>query len=510
MSGNLHPKRPDLTKKLRDVSHQPGVYLMRDRLGRVIYVGKARDLRRRLAHYFAPSRRTLADLKTRSLIHSMWDFDWHEVRNEAESLLLEGKLIKEFRPRYNVSFRDDKRFLLLKIHREDPFPRFQLCRVRREDGAHYFGPFAHSGALRATLTWLNRSLGLRSCRPLLPGEVDYRHCSDDIIRNCSAPCMARISREDYLARVDEACRILEGRASERLRSLEEEMTQAAAALRFERAAELRDALDNLRKTVAPSRRFTGKRGVPQPSAGLALAAVQDLQAALQLEEPPLVMECFDISNISTTHCVASMVCFRNGLPDTSGYRRYRIQTVSGQDDFAGMAEVVRRRFSRVLREMPGGADRVAEAGSPALPSLIIVDGGKGQLSSALTELRNLGLADLPVIGLAKEREEIFRPGVPAPLVLPRDREALKLLQRIRDEAHRFANSFHQLLMKRRVAESLLDECPGISNRRKQALLKAFGSVTRLRQASPEAIAALPGFHLTLAREILRFLESRAP
>ncbi len=510
MSGNLHPKRPDLTKKLSDVPHLPGVYLMRDRFGRVIYVGKARDLRRRVANYFAPSRRTLADLKTRALIHSMWDFDWHEVRNEAESLLLEGKLIKEFRPRYNVSFRDDKRFLLLKIHTEDPFPRFQLCRVRRDDGARYFGPFAHSGALRATLSWLNRSLGLRSCRPLQPGETDYRHCSDDIIRNCSAPCMGRISRQDYLARVDEACRILEGRARDRFRGLEKEMAQAAAELRFERAAELRDALDNLRKTVAPSRRFTGKRGVPQPSAAIALAAVQDLQSALQLEDPPLIMECFDISNISNTHCVASMVSFRNGLPDTANYRRFRIQSVAGQDDFAGMAEVVRRRYSRVLREALETAERVREGASPDFPGLIIVDGGKGQLSSALTELKSLGLTDLPVIGLAKEREEIFRPGTPTPLLLPRDREALKLLQRIRDEAHRFANGYHQLLMKRRVAESLLDECPGVSIRRKQALLKTFGSVTRLRQASPEAIAALPGFHLTLARDILRFLESRAP
>ena len=186
---------PGLKEKLREVPHQPGVYLMKDRLGSIIYVGKARDLRKRMSSYFLASRKTRADLKTRALIDTIADFEFHTVRNEAESLLLEGKLIKDYRPRYNVAFRDDKRFLLVKIQPSEPWPRFVLTRMKKDDGARYFGPFAHSGALRATISWLNRKFGLRACRPLNPGETDYKHCNADIIRNCAAPCMLRITRE---------------------------------------------------------------------------------------------------------------------------------------------------------------------------------------------------------------------------------------------------------------------------------------------------------------------------
>ncbi|MEM7387984.1 MAG: UvrB/UvrC motif-containing protein, partial [Verrucomicrobiota bacterium] len=472
--------------------------------------------------------------KTRALINSIWDFEIHTVRNEPESLLLEGKLIKEFRPRYNVSFRDDKRFLLLKIHLEDPLPRIQLCRVRKEDGARYFGPFAHSGALRSTVNWMNRHFGLRSCRPIRPGEQDYKHCHDDVIKNCTAPCIGKITPEAYKERALAACSVLEGKSRDLLKTMEAEMAEAAAKLDFERAAELRDMLDNLRKTLGPTRRFTRKRGLPRENSEEALADVEDLQQALHLESPPLIMECFDISNISLTHCVASMVRFKNGLPDNRNYRRYRIRAVSGQDDFASMAEVVRRRYSRILLETrdrtPELLDSqettldsirrvesiIAEAAPGekntkfvTLPDLVIVDGGKGQLSSALGELRRLGLQELPLIGLAKEHEEIYRPGIPDPLILPHDRGALKLLQRIRDEAHRFANGYHQLLMKRRVSESILDDCPGISERRKTALLKHFGSVARLKKASADEMASLRGISKNLADDILRFLDSHS-
>jgi excinuclease ABC subunit C len=242
---------------------------------------------------------------------------------------------------------------------------------------------------------------------------------------------------------------------------------------------------------------------------------------LQLPRLPVVMECFDISNISTTHVVASMVCFRNGVPDKDNYRRYRIRTVEGQDDFASMAEVVRRRYSRVLleareanpevaefsQENPREAlDRVNRFAAVRLPDLIIVDGGKGQLSSACRELRRLGLHELPIIGLAKEYEEIYRPGRALPLVLPPDSGALRLLQRIRDEAHRFANTYHQLLMKKRIGESILDDCPGVSQNRKNLLLRKFGSVNRLRKATVEQIAATEGIGQKLAQDVHRFLE----
>lgn len=529
--------KPDLQKKLREVPHKPGVYLHKDRLGSVIYVGKARDLRKRLAHYFTPSRQRMAEHKTRALIESIWDFEFHEVRNEPEALLLEGKLIKEYRPKYNIAFRDDKRFLLVKMHPEEPWPRFQLTRLRKEDGARYFGPFAHSGALRRTISWMNREFGLRSCRPLEPGELDYRHCHNDVIKNCTAPCIGRISREDYLARVEQACSFLQGHAKDLLASIEEEMNEAAAALDFERAAELRDMISNLRQTLKPTRQFR-RRGVPgqaiDPGADLG-----ELGEILGLGGAPLVMECFDISNISSNHIVASMVRFRNGLPDNANYRRYRIKTVSGQDDFASMAEVIRRRYSRILlearervgeevadasQENPLEAMRRIEADEESrsatgeeggrsrrpfvrLPDLVIVDGGKGQLGMAVRELRRLGLHDLPVIGLAKQREEVFRPGDSEPLVIPHERGALKLLQRIRDEAHRFANGYHQLLMKRRVEESILDDCPGISRARKERLLEKFGSVSRLRKADPSKIAEVPGINEKLAGEIAHFLKT---
>ncbi|MFZ0504251.1 MAG: excinuclease ABC subunit UvrC [Chthoniobacterales bacterium] len=549
MQPSVLQKKSDLLEKLRDVPHKPGVYLMKDRLNRIIYVGKARDLRKRLGQHFMPSRRANADLKTRALLDSVWDFEIHEVRNEPEALLLEGKLIKEFRPKYNISFRDDKRFLLVKVNLSDPIPRFQLTRLKKDDGCRYFGPFAHAGALRSTLSWMRKRFGIRSCRTPEPGEPDYRRCLDHIIKNCSAPCIRKVSLEEYRQRVLEACEFLDGESRELLEQLESEMKSAAEKLDFERAAQIRNMLEDLRRTTKPARRFT--RG-SLPSAVDPAADLQALADALLLPGPPHIMECFDISNISTTHVVASMVCFKDGVPDKSNYRRYRIRTVAGQDDFASMAEVVRRRYSRILLETKEVAPDLAEfnqepvedavkraqsldrletafpenpeegglekqiSGSSSLPhlgserfvrlpDLIIVDGGKGQLSAACRELQRLGLSERPIIGLAKEFEEIYRPSRPLPLRLPEDSGALQLLQRIRDEAHRFANSYHQLLMKKRIAESILDECPGVSDSRKQALLAKFGSVERLRKASVEDIAAVDGISEKLAETIWRFL-----
>jgi excinuclease ABC subunit C len=507
-------EKPDLRARLHDVPHKPGVYLMRDRLNRVIYVGKARDLRKRLAQYFTPARSRLADLKTRALLDSVWDFTVHVLRSDAEAVLLEGRLIKEYRPKYNISFRDDKNFLQLKVHLDDPFPKFSLVRLRKEDGARYFGPYAHSGALRSTLEILKRRHGLRSCRPRVPGEKDYRHCHDDIIKNCSAPCMGKISEAEYRERVLQACAFLEGRTKEVPGELESEMLAAAAAHDFEKAAALRDMITALRRTAKRERRFL--RGDALPSAKDPEGDLRALGEALGLPGPPSLMECFDISNITSTHIVASMVRFRDGVPERAAYRRYRIRTVRGQDDFASMAEAVRRRYGRLLaaaREtFPGEAEFTQEEAGEALarlavppairiPDLVIVDGGRGQLSSACAELARLGLRGQPVIGLAKEREEIFFPNDPSPLRLPHESGALQLLQRIRDEAHRVANGYHQLLMKRRVSESVLDDIEGVNKARKQALLRAFGSVERLRKAGAEAIAEVPGVGPRLASVI---------
>src|ERR1700678_3457595 len=515
-------KKSDLIEKLRDVPHKPGVYLMRDRLNRIIYVGKARDLRKRLGQHFMPSRRANADLKTRALLDSVWDFETHLVRNEPEALLLEGKLIKDYRPKYNISFRDDKRFLLVKVNLSDPIPRFQLTRLKKDDGCRYFGPFAHAGALRSTLGWMRKRFGIRSCRTAEPGELDYRRCLDHIIKNCSAPCIRKVSLEEYRQKVLRACEFLEGESRELLEQLEAEMKSAAEKLDFERAAQIRNMLDDLRRTTKPARRFT--RG-SLPSTVDPATDLQSLADALLLAGPPRIMECFDISNISTTHVVASMGCFKDGVPDKSNYRRYRIRPVAGQDDFASMAEVVRRRYSRILLETKQISPDLSEfnqepvedavkrvpshPGLVRLPDLIIVDGGKGQLGAACRELQRLGLTDRPIIGLAKEFEEIYRPGRPLPLQLPEDSGALQLLQRIRDEAHRFANGYHQLLMKKRIAESILDECPGVSENRKQSLLKQFGSVERLRKASVAEIAQVDGISTRLAEVIFQYLQRGA-
>lgn len=487
-------ERPDLTPQVRALPHKPGVYLFKDRFHKVIYVGKARDLHRRVSQYFHPSRRQTADLKTRALIQSIWALETHVVKSEPESILLEGKLIKEYRPRYNISFRDDKRFLLVKVNLADPYPRFQLTRAKKEDGCRYFGPFAHSGALRATLNLMKRQFGLRSCRALLPDERDHKHCLDHIIKNCSAPCIGRITREEYLARVKQACALLEGKSSEMLKDLEAEMHKAAEQLDFERAATLRNMLEDIKDTTRPQRKFVREL----PSTVIPEKDLEILRDVLQLPVVPAVIECFDISNISTTHKVASMVAFRNGRPDRGNYRRYRVKTVEGQDDFASMAEVVGRRYRRLVAE------------GRAMPDLIVVDGGKGQLNAALKELQALGLLDQAVIGLAKQREEIFRPFCPDPIVLPPESGAIRLLQRIRDEAHRFANGYHQLLMKKRMSESVLDECPGVSEARKKALLAHFGSVERIRRASEAELREVPGVGEKLAAELVAFFARIAP
>jgi len=499
-------EQPDLRPKVHELPHQPGVYIMRDRLHRVIYVGKARDLRKRVSQYFMDSKKRAADPKTRALLESVWELEWHVVRSEPEALLLEGKLIKEFRPKYNVAFRDDKRFLLVKVDMNEEWPRFRLTRLKKEDGARYFGPYPDSGALRQTLHFMRKRFGVLTFGRGAPSERELKSSAFQVIFK-----MSGLNPAEYRNKVEEACEFITGHSRQLLSELEEEMHAVAAKLDFERAAQLRNMLDDLRATMKPARRFT--RLTQLPSTVVPEADLKALGEALCLSAPPRVMECFDIANISQTHIVASMVCFRDGVADTSGYRRYRIKTVEGQNDFASMAEVVRRRYSRILLEArkayPEEAEFSQELPAPVrklLPDLIIVDGGKGQLSSACKELQRLGLHEQPIVGLAKEYEEIFRPGRSEPLRLPEDSGALRLLQRIRDEAHRFANAYHRLLMKRRVSESLLDDCPGVSRIRKQALLKYFGSVTRLRRASAEEIAAVPGIGARLAGQIAEFLK----
>jgi len=497
------PVTEHIRNKLGSVPHRPGVYLMKDRFGTVIYVGKARDLRKRVSQYFHPSRRQGWDLKFNALIDAIHDFDVHVVKSEPESLLLEGKLIKQFQPRYNISFRDDKRFLLLKVNMNDPIPRFTLTRLKQDDGARYYGPFAHSGALRSTLAMIRRKFNLRGCRPLTPGEADYKHCLYGNLKYCTAPCIGNVTRDQYILQIQGACEFLSGQSSEFEKQLEEEMKKAAVALDFERAASLRDALEDLRRTMKKTEKFE-RLPYTLPVAIDPDKDLQELAAILALATPPERIEGFDISNISGTFAVASMVSFRNGRPDRSNYRRFKMKTVTGQDDFACMAETIHRRYSRLLKE---STEQGLE--QPNLPNLILIDGGKGQLNAAVAELAKIGITNVPIIGLAKEFEEIYRPGQSEPLCLDHNTGALKLLQRVRDESHRFANTYNAKLRLKKISESILDEFPGIGERRKAALLKRFGSIQRLRIATLEQISEVPGFGGKAAQELKTFLEARA-
>jgi excinuclease ABC subunit C len=568
------PLTDHIRNKLSQVPHRPGVYLHKDRFGTVIYVGKARDLRKRVSQYFHPSRRMGWDLKFNALVDAIHDFDWHTVKNEPESLLLESRLVKEFQPRFNIELKDDKRFLLLKVNLNDPIPRFTLTRLRKDDGCLYFGPFAHSGSVRRALTMMRRKFKLRGCRALTPTEADYRHCLYANLQNCTAPCIRNVTREQYIEQVRAGIEFLEGQAGELRAELETEMRRAAAALEFEKAAQLRDALEDLKRTTLKTEKF---ERIPYklPVAINPEADLRDLARLLGLATPPARIEGFDISNISGTFIVSSMVSFWHGRPDRANYRRFRMKTVATQDDFASMAETIRRRYSRLLSEVKDGAGARSEDGgeaspqelqravddigrahrrrppgpltdaaartadaaapsqdvdasadfaeanteldapwvpkppaSPRYPDLILIDGGKGQLNAACAELEKLGLGHIPVLGLAKEFEEIHRPGEAVPLRPGLDSPAVKLLQRVRDEAHRFANTYNAQLRLKKINESILDEFPGIGGTRKQALLKRFGSVARLRRARIEEIEQVPGFGGTMASELKAFLDAR--
>jgi excinuclease ABC subunit C len=508
------PATEAIRKKVGDLPHKPGVYLMKDRFGTVIYVGKARDLRKRVSQYFHPARRMGWDLKFNALVEAIHDLDVHVVRSEPEAFLLEGKLIKEFHPRYNISFRDDKRFLMLKVNLNDPTPNFAFTRLKKDDGARYFGPFSNSGALRNTLALVRRQFNLRGCRVFTPGAADYKHCLYAHLKYCTAPCIGNVTREQYLEQVAAACDFLQGQCHEMKDQLEVEMKKAAAARDYEKAAGLRDLIRDLKETTKKERKF---ERVPYtlPLAIDPLHDLADLAKVLALPAPPQRIEGFDISNISGTFAVASLVSFRHGRPDRANYRRFKMKTVTGQDDFACIAEAVRRRYSRLLNESRAGSteSRPAKGGTEpqtsSLPDLVLIDGGKGQVNAAHAELKKLGLEKMAVIGLAKEFEEIYRPGESQPLRLGLDHPAVKLLQRIRDECHRVANSYNAQLRIKRISESVLDEFPGIGERRKAALLKKFGSVQRLKTATLEQIAAVPGFGGKAAAELKQFLEARS-
>lgn len=464
--------------KLAGLPDRPGVYLMRNRQGKIIYIGKAASLRSRVGSYFRRGTFAKADPKLRGLIRSIDDLDFVVLKSEAEATLTESRLIKDYHPRYNVLLRDDKRFLLLRVNENDPFPRFDAVRLRKEDGARYWGPYASSAAAWASLEFIEKQFGLRRCSPRVPGPEDHKHCLNDIVRFCSAPCVGKVTPEAYRGRVAAACAFLDGDRREPLEELRRQMASAAAEMRFEKAAALRDMYLLLLKGIREKAR--GRKSL-QLKREEARQGLDELQRRLGLERRPEVIECYDISNISGTLSVASRVVSVGGVPAPARYRMYRIKTVEGADDPASMAEVIRRRFGRALAE------------KEPLPDLVLVDGGITQLRAARAELDALGLDDLRAAGIAKQFEELVHDPAneQAPLRFSADSPALRVLQQIRDEAHRFALTYHRKLRAQKIQESMLDDLPGIGAKRKERLLAHFGSVARLRKAAAEDIAAAP-------------------
>ena len=476
--------------KARRAPHTPGVYLMKDPAGLVVYVGKAKDLKKRLASYFIPRQRMTP--KVAAMMDTVADLEWHEVRSETEALLLEGKLIKRWRPRWNILFRDDKQFPQIRVDLADPIPRFRIVRARNSDSARYFGPFPHQQAVRRTINEMRKKFGilLVDANPAPLPDGRWRLYGD--VRSQIQKFPNEVTAEEYGERVTAACAFLEGKAGEWAEQTEADMRAAAAARDYEKAAELRDLLDALRRTTEKSRRFLRENPLPRRDESGALDA---LAAALGLARPPATAECFDISHISGTLAVASMVRFVDGQADKTGYRRFKIKSFEGNDDFRSMEEVVGRRYSRLAEE------------GRAFPELVIIDGGLGQVGAALSAFRKAGLTPPPLIGLAKREETIVFPEG-RELKLPRHDVGLALLMRIRDEAHRFANDFNADLRSRKLKESLLDEMPGLGPKRKEALLAHFGSIQKLRQASVEELAQVAGVSDKLAAEIAEFLEGR--
>ncbi|KHL11288.1 excinuclease ABC subunit C [Mumia flava] len=626
----------------------PGVYRFRDELGRVIYVGKAKSLRSRLSSYFAD----LAGLhpRTQQMVTTAAGVDWTVVSTEVEALQLEYSWIKEFDPRFNVKYRDDKSYPWLAITRSEEFPRVMVGRGAKRKGVRYFGPYSHAWAIRETVDLLLRVFPMRSCSKGVFNRSKQigRPCLLGYIGKCSAPCVGRVTPEEHREIVDDFCSFMAGNTTTYIKRLEREMKAAAAEQEYERAARLRDDIDALRKALDKNAvvlgdatdadvialaddplevgvqifsvrggRVRGRRGwvadktddagvgelveralvtlydgeqadgiprevlvpvlpedattiaewlgerrggrvavrVPQRGDKRALMetvernatqaltlhktkrasdlttrtrALEEVQKALDLPEAPLRIECFDVSNLQGTEVVASMVVFEDGLPRKGEYRRFVIRGVEGQNDVAAMHETITRRFRRYLDERAAlsepeiGSDGEAEGpqlvdpdtGKPRkfayAPGLVVVDGGPPQVAAAARAMRELGVDDIPLCGLAKRLEEVWLPDEEDPVILPRTSEGLYLLQRVRDEAHRFAITHHRGRRSRTMVESALDDVPGLGEVRRKSLMKRFGSLKKLRAASADEIAQVPGFGPRTAQAVVDALAAPQP
>ncbi|MBQ0033216.1 MAG: UvrB/UvrC motif-containing protein, partial [bacterium] len=391
--------------------------------------------------------------------------------------------------------RDDKRYLALRADPSAEWTRFACCRIVRDDGARYFGPFPSAPVVRAAKDFVEKRYGIRECEAIAPDAECHRHCLADVIRTCSAPCLGKITREKYRERFEEACAFLEGKRPQDLEEVESRMREAAEKGDYEHAARLRDTVFALKEMTKAH--FIRKS--PHMREDDAARGLKELAEAIGLKAPPRIIECVDISNLFGTDSVASMVVARDGLPDGRYYRHFRIKTIVGADDPRSMAEVVRRRY---------GPDSTLLETSPRA-DLFVCDGGITQLRAARAAFAEIGVTDIPTIGLAERQEEVVLGEGIDNLFLPRDSEALFVLTRLRDEAHRFAITYHRNLRERHIRESVLDEVAGIGEAKKLKLLKAFKSIYGIARASTDEIAAVAGVNATIAGEVQRVASTAA-
>jgi excinuclease ABC subunit C len=598
---------------LRQLPSSPGVYIMRNSKGAILYVGKSNNLKNRVRSYFAFP--TKLSVKTQMLVEQIHDFEYFVVTSDQEALILELNLIKRYWPQYNVLLKDDKTFPYLKLKTSEDWPRLYITRRLEEDGSHYFGPFASIHSLRKTLDVLKRVFPLRSCtKPIVEGK-SIRPCLKHDMGYCLAPCAGKVSRSEYTRVIKQLVNFLEGKQEVITRDIKKQMEAAAEAMKFESAAHFRDQLRALHNVIEGQRIAMKVRGeqdaiafvtesdqayvqvfmirygkligretftlkgttseelqqvmtsfvkqfysaspyiprllllqypvedqsviedwlsekkgsrveieVPQKGNKKQLidivvenakqglgqikikqlavpaalsGALSEIQKGLNLPVLPSRIECYDISNIQGTDAVGSMVVFEDGKPKTSDYRRFKIKTVEGANDYAMLQEMLKRRFKKAVSK----EEKEAGGAWAIMPDLIVIDGGKGQLNAAREVLQETGMDSLCIAGLAKENEELFLPDRSEPVILPKSSLGLKLLQRLRDEAHRFAITYFQKVHKKRTFTSALDEIIGIGPKKKKALIKQFGTVQGIRQASLEEIQKVPGINKALAQKI---------
>lgn len=477
---------------LKNLPDRPGVYLMRDADGKVIYVGKAKSLKKRVASYFRHD--SFASPRLRKLVQTIWDISVIRTETEVEALILEAKLIRKYSPFFNVDLKMSDRYPYIKITAE-PYPRIVITRQKTPDGSLYFGPYVSAGDVRSLLRLIERHFPLRTCsRDIVAVQAGraIRPCLRHALGRCMAPCAGYASATEYRERADDVILLLQGQSSEVVERLRSRMDRAARALSFEEAARLRD-------TIRAIWRITRQRitsPLREDFDGDMWLCLNGLQGKLGLPTLPWRIDGFDISHMSGRETYGVVVVFEQGVPNRSLYRKFKIRTVEGVDDFRSIEETVTRRYGRCLKE------------NEPLPQLVLIDGGPVQLEFAKRALLALGLGVLPVVSLAKEEELIYHTIDGPPLRLGLDDPSLQLLQRIRDESHRFAIGSHRSSRSARLRRSLLEDIPGIGKHRAAQLIGRFGSVREIAERSVEDLTSVPGIGSALAEQIVRYLKEK--